>query len=252
MNYEMEELVPIVAKLAEQYTSLESTSITYEKAGQLMESVLYCIHEVELSEHNAVIRAGGMSAQQAYETGAACVEKKARRALKRYHEILPEFDSYENRCLYDTFLKGLPEFFRWYDIKFEPQNTILTLDYPVLKDLSEYTGIDRIYEFLNCIRLEQNFLRRFPKSFVLDILSTYHPFYKDIVDNICEIVLAAVIERILVKKSLPESELKLFLKEYYGDSDELLEYLSRALDGIVVRLKNAKTPAAFSLEKCQE
>ena len=32
MNYEMEELVPIVGKLAEKYTGYESTSITYEKA----------------------------------------------------------------------------------------------------------------------------------------------------------------------------------------------------------------------------
>ena len=35
MRYEMEELVPIVAKLAKRYTSGESTSITYEKAQQL-------------------------------------------------------------------------------------------------------------------------------------------------------------------------------------------------------------------------
>ena len=32
MDYEMEELVPIVGKLAEKYTAHESTSITYEKA----------------------------------------------------------------------------------------------------------------------------------------------------------------------------------------------------------------------------
>lgn len=36
MNYEIEELVPIVGKLAEKYTDNESTSITYEKAQQLM------------------------------------------------------------------------------------------------------------------------------------------------------------------------------------------------------------------------
>ena len=45
MRYEMEELVPIVAKLAKRYTSGESTSITYEKAQQLMEAVLYSINE---------------------------------------------------------------------------------------------------------------------------------------------------------------------------------------------------------------
>ena len=47
MKYEMEDLVPIVAKLAEGYTSKESTSITYERAQQLMEAVLYSIREAE-------------------------------------------------------------------------------------------------------------------------------------------------------------------------------------------------------------
>ena len=32
MNYKMEELIPIVGKLAGRYTSFESTSVTYEKA----------------------------------------------------------------------------------------------------------------------------------------------------------------------------------------------------------------------------
>ncbi len=45
--YRMEELIPIVGRLAEKYTGFESSSITYEKAGQLMEAVLYCIHETK-------------------------------------------------------------------------------------------------------------------------------------------------------------------------------------------------------------
>ena len=49
MDYTMEELIPIVGELAEKYTAKESTSITYEKAEQLMGAVLYAIHETELS-----------------------------------------------------------------------------------------------------------------------------------------------------------------------------------------------------------
>jgi len=47
MSFETEELLPIVAELADKYTGKESSSITYEKARQLMEAVLYCIHEYE-------------------------------------------------------------------------------------------------------------------------------------------------------------------------------------------------------------
>ena len=45
LEYEIEELIPIVIRLAEKYTSKESTSITYEAAAHLMEAVQYCIRE---------------------------------------------------------------------------------------------------------------------------------------------------------------------------------------------------------------
>lgn len=47
MDEQMDALVKIVGKLAGKYTAGESTSVTYEKAEQLMEAVLYCIREAE-------------------------------------------------------------------------------------------------------------------------------------------------------------------------------------------------------------
>ncbi len=41
----MEELLPLMEELTKKYTSGESTSVTYEKAQELMEAVLYCIWE---------------------------------------------------------------------------------------------------------------------------------------------------------------------------------------------------------------
>lgn len=220
MNYTMEELVPLVGELAEKYTAYESTSVTYEKAEQLMGAVLYTIHEAELCRGTkppcgerlpregkggdaaagtadglpgsvkGAVRAWekGMSARQAYEAGAALVEKKVRETLAMYNEMMAEFSDYGNICLYDTVVKGMPEFFRWYDIRFNPQDTILTLDYPVTKDLSGYTGIDRIYEYIRCIRREQDFLRSFPESHVREVLQKYDSGYQEMMENIYEIV----------------------------------------------------------------
>ena len=50
--YTMEELIVIVGKLAEQYTSGESTSITYERARQFMEAVIYCISHIKTYNHS--------------------------------------------------------------------------------------------------------------------------------------------------------------------------------------------------------
>ena len=266
MNYEMEDLVPLVGKLAEKYTGHESTSITYEKAEQLMEAVIYCIREGEQSVRNPLAAAQKMSAQQAYEIGLTCVRKKVKTALELYNQILSGFDAFENRCFYDTVIKGLPEFFKWYDPVFEPQNTILTLDYPVLKDLSPYMGIDRIYEYIRCIELEQRFLRIFPGDHIRDILYRYDNRYRSMIENICEIVLTDILGHMMVRKSLQEpismedcrrmqellcrkelcettvllqKMLKAFLEQYCKTGSELMEYLEYSLQNLSIRLKNA-------------
>lgn len=262
MGYEMEELLPVVAKLARKYTGDESTSITYEKAEQFMEAVLYCMNELDRSGSNSVVPGGKIPAQQAYENGYKAVIRKARQALELYHDVLHGFTDYGNHCLYDTVIRGIPEFFKWYDAEFEPQNTVLTLDYPVLKDLSSYTGVDRIYEFLCCIRAEKMFLGRFPETYVRDVLRNYDCQYQDMIENVCEIVFGVVICHVLVEKPLSEQDFseaeeawirrtlfqmdreearnqlaevtRLFVENYYGNDAGLLEYLAGAFDHILL------------------
>lgn len=206
---QMEELLPIVGKLAQKYTAGESTSVTYEKAQQLMGAVLYCIHEAEGDNQNAPAekqdmqteemdetgvverKEQGVSIEEMYETGVAKVVEKTKRALALYNEMLPEFDAYENRCLHDTFVKELPEFFKWYDAKFEPQNTVVMLDYPVREDLSDLEGIDKIEAYINCLNREQKFLSMFPRKEVIAILRNYSSEYRDMVENLGSIVQAA-------------------------------------------------------------
>ena len=266
MKYKMEELVPVVAKLAQGYTAGESTSITYERAQQLMEAVLYCINEGEREERFSLMN-GELSPEKAYDIGAKCVEEKTKHTLFLYNEVMVHFDSYENECLYDTVAKGLPEFFRWYDLKYEPQNTILTLDYPVLTDNREHTGINKIYDYVICIQLEQKFLNKFPHEYVVGVLSGYNNEYRLAIDNICEIVLMNLIFHILAGKDIENTEFDLheykimqemiqkedsntlheklkgiisvIIQKYYENDRQLMEYLSHAIDSISVRLKIA-------------
>ena len=267
MKYEMEDLVPIVAKLAEGYTSKESTSITYERAQQLMEAVLYSIREAEKAGQFSLIQKDELSTERMYAIGVKCVEDKTKEALDLYNGIMIHFSSYGNQCLYDTVVKGLPEFFKWYDCRYDPQNTILTLDYPILMDISEHTGIDKIYDFLICTQLEQIFLNKYPPEYVMEILSTYDKQYKLMIENLCEIVLMNVISHMLAGKEIfildfePEEYLKtqtliqkenlsdlreklknavkVLVREYYENDEKLMEYLYKAVDNIAVRMKCA-------------
>ncbi len=301
-GYSLEELLPIVARLSEKYTSFQSTSITYEKAEQLMGAVLYCIRETVQPDtalyphtcvsqcpradapadpcdgcahharanaplYNVTATAQKQSAQQAYEAGVACVEQKTKQALIMYNDLMQNFQSYGVCCLDDTLTKGIPEFFKWYDIPFNPQETILTLDYPVLTDLSAMSGVDRIYAYLSCIRFEQLFLKNFPAGYVESRLAAYHPSYRGMVENICEILLLSVVGHLLIDKPFtgaafhPDDYMRIhssilqeplddickrteqafarFLQRYYAGLPCLSDYLIGSVRPALLRIRTA-------------
>lgn len=240
MEYEMEELVPIVGKLAEKYTAGESSSITYEKAEQLMGAVIYCIRELEQageSKKSLVQQSEKLPAKKAYEMGYQLVVEKVGRSMTRYNEIAADFEDYGNRCLRDTVLKGMPEFFKWYDTRFHPQNTMLTLDYPILRDITSFHGIDAIHEYLRGIQLEQLFLKKYDREQIKRILSEYDPLYQSMIDNICYPILKDAIAHFDLGETKEKMGLFLtqFVKQYYEENTALLEYLKQGIPDIWVR-----------------
>lgn len=279
--YEMEELVPIVAELSEKYTGYESTSITYEKANQLMEAVIYCIDEYL---HGGPCNAGGcgvgghsllkegmsagnvmtakeVTAKEAYRLGCQLAEAKVHAMKELYHALIRDFHSYGNIALKDT-VNAVPEFLKWYDIRYAPQDTILTLDYPLLKEVG--TGIDAVYEFVRCVSIEQRFLNKFPEAYVTQTLCSFSEEYEEMFENLCGILLGDVAGHILLKKqfdgdgigeyergrirallgmyseeeakALVRESVRRFIEEFYGNDGEMWQYLKGECDNIAVRL----------------
>lgn len=275
LEYEMEELVPIVAKLTEQYTSKESSSIRFETARQLMEAAIYCIHHSEYMVDNnekssadvMVDRARHMSAKEAYERGYHILVEKVKRLNVKYSSLLSYFSWYRNQAYYDTIVKGMPAFFLYYDAKFAPQNHILTLDYPTLRFIGDVRGIDAIEIYLNYTEYEQTFLKAFPEEYILKTLELYHTDYEELLINVCSIVLRNVLvcmwidkpisgnrftkneinyirEKILEKGQPGIDEIIMNLLQSliswgYEDNKELLEYLSYDIHEFSAELWNA-------------
>lgn len=275
LEYEMEELVPIVAKLTEQYTSKESSSIRFETARQLMEAAIYCIHHSEYMVDNnekssadvMVDRTRHMSAKEAYERGYHILVEKVKRLNVKYSSLLSYFSWYRNQAYYDTIVKGMPAFFLYYDAKFAPQNHILTLDYPTLRFIGDVRGIDAIEIYLNYTEYEQTFLKAFPEEYILKTLELYHTDYEELLINVCSIVLRNVLvcmwidkpisgnrftkneinyirEKILEKGQPGIDEIIMNLLQSliswgYEDNKELLEYLSYDIHEFSAELWNA-------------
>ena len=203
LDYKIEELLVLVKELTDLYTGKASTSVTYETAQQLMEAVLYCIRENEAggadnAEDEFNMTRKYPTAREAYDMGYELVLQKVRKASELYAEIAMDFKDYGSIAYGDTVVKGMPHFFKRYDPRLKPQDHILTLDYMVLKNLNKLQGVDLVYEYLRCIRLEQLFLSRRPEDFVREVLIDHEPDYEELFINVCGVLVRKMLTSMLI------------------------------------------------------
>lgn len=246
VSYRMEELAPVFSRVAARYAGPESTSLSYEKARQLMGSILYCIREYEQAYPNAVAAgperaeagnkapAGSQHAEAAYRAGLRLVNEKVQDLLTLYHTLLPDFETFGLRCLEDTFLKGIPEFFKWYDPEYAAQDTLLTLDYPVLMDLHELSGVDAVYKYVHCLALEQRFLKMLPSNFIQEALYRYSDTYTGLFESLCTMILPSLLKCAPFSEHTPLSEIP-------GMDHELAAYLTLELANLECRIRNTSS-----------
>ncbi len=263
-DYPQEELVAIVARLAAEYTGYEHSSVTYERAQGFMEAVLYCINE---KEHvgGGTLALRDASAEEMYESGRRIVTEKVGKLRELYNEMIIGFEDYGCVFLKETVARGIPAFLLRYDAKFAPQETLLTLDYPILKDLGASSGIDRVLDYVTCISAEQRFLAKFGSAYVTEVLGAYDDNYGELAENICEIVLQNLIGHMVSDKPLDsmgfdraELEntekmlqgksdealareiamlLQIFLERYYENEAALADYLKNDIPNIAARIR---------------
>lgn len=285
-NYNMQDLYPIIAGLAEKYTSGDSSAVTYERVRQLMGAVIYCMEEYEKGQssisassdqrqncplfenkqNTRIIPEQEIPAQTAYERGCQMLLDKINRTRRQYNSLVTEFEAYGNQNYHDTVRKAIPAFFRYYDAQFAPQETIITMDYPVLISLNRESGIDAIEKYVYCIFLEQKFLKNLPENYIRTILFTFRKDYKNRLFNISSVILRSLLGSLMTGKKLDtqadaedyenlafqvsewsRDELKdcltgllgRLIRDKYEDDTELFEYLAEDLKDFATELKNA-------------
>lgn len=260
-NYSLIELVPIVAELTNKYTSGESTSITYERANELMEAVIYCIRECEMEQ--GLMAKRGLSAGEVYHFGYEKVCQKVRDTQELYNELIDRFCAYGNRNYDATITKALSGFFIYYDALFAPHETIITMDYPTIRRITGCSGIDAVEKYVKCISLEQQFLGAFPEDYVRGVLKTYKEDYEFHYFNLCSIFFRHVLCKMLIgrdageqtaeslyivckklvtghsKEQLQELFCKItarIIQEKWGAAQELSDYLKADIPDFVTEL----------------
>lgn len=185
----MEALMEIMTEITNKYTSKESSSVTYERANLLMEGILYCM-ELGIKGEGEEISNPLSREREVYELGRHIVMEKTKKARAIYDNLIINFDDYGCINYKDTVLKGLPAFFLNYDPIFEPQNHILTLDYPSLHSFSKEEGVNLLLEYVTGISLEKYFLSYFNRNTIIHLLENVSKEYSALfLDNIAGLVL---------------------------------------------------------------
>ncbi len=314
ISYEAEELLPIVSELAVKFTSGDSTSVSFEKARQLMEAVIYCIQEAErkdsvmpgmngdvecsrITEKGSCTKESEMindkinkeadneirivniheqgnscpSAAEIYRLGKEAVFHKVELTKEKYNWLAMAFCDYGNENLRDTVLEAIPGFFKYYDPVFAPQDTIITMDYPVLNRDIALQGIDAVAAYLDAIELEQFFLGRIRTDIVCSILQEFDEDYKKQFFNISSIVMRHIVIDMLIGKGvgepagqedylhawdlvceresdelqrLLEEQLRMLLQAQYADKaqysvkEQMIRYFEKDIREFAVQLKN--------------
>lgn len=191
LMYSMEELVPIVSKLTQKYTSNENSSITYETAQMLMEAVIYCIQTALGQSDAAIVSSEREDPHIIYLTGYELVLEKTKRALQRFNHLNQIFCDYGN-CFLRSALNEMAVFFSHYDARFSPQDHIVFLDYPIRLKQDGLCGINYIEHYLECLIEEQLYLKKYPRNQIEQILYQYDRDYGQMPVNIYEIVQAEI------------------------------------------------------------
>lgn len=211
MEFTLEELLPLLQKRVRKYTGNDSTSVPYETAREILSSILYCIAEYDRhlqGTGHALASADAPDAELCFRQGLALEKEKLKNAkfllarLQKHRLPIP-LAAYQ-----DTLMKGIPEFFPFYDVDYKASLDGGTIDYPLLvPQAPELSGIDLIYDYLKHLQAEDTFLGCFPLRAVRTLLRNYAADYQELLINICGLVFPVALSCILL--NLPVHDLAL-------------------------------------------
>ncbi|BCN30651.1 DUF6179 domain-containing protein [Anaeromicropila herbilytica] len=245
-NYALEEILPLLEENIRKYTSNESTSVRNDTAKRLLRSILYCLDDKAFNHTDETLNelvTNDLNINEVYHNALKTKKEKIIYTKRLYDHIMDNFYYVNNRCYLETIRKGFPCFFERYDIQYDAENHILTLDYPLYQEVTGLCGIDLIYEYLSRIQIEQELMSHFEQSKVKDMLYSFDEDYQELIYNLCKVVLRCALGLSMINKDIyklvfSEDDLK-YLTSILSDKSqvELESLLNNELERVLKTLE---------------
>ena len=233
----------LLTKQAEKRSRGESSSMPAEKAGELMESILYSTGlslKAYASPEAAIDALKKEGMENFFELGQKNIGKKLQILRLLQRSIKDNLFETKNVFYRATVVDGINGFFKLYDPKFFAQEIHITADYPVFLSVTDLTGIEFIEAYLQNIACENRFCRYFSVNRVQRLLCGLDENYQQILMNIYEPVLTAALCCILTGRPALElyCDLKAAEKLFNSkNAEEIEKLLTDAADRLTAELK---------------
>lgn len=170
------EIMQVLQKLIRRYTQGESTSVTTETAEGIMVSLMYAMDAYALHFKNpeeAIIHLNFESIEDIHAKGVELLRHHFENTKQLYQEVKKmkldvPVDAYNM-----TIDESLPVFMNHYNIIFEAQNTMASIDYPLAIDDMRLQGVFYIKQYLERLRMETRFCHFFSYQDLIYVLTNF-------------------------------------------------------------------------------
>lgn len=193
----------ILKDLILKYTKGESSSVTVEKAEKLIIGIWYTIDAYMNTFENIELAIKTLKEEEIsyiYEKGKIILKEDFIHTEKLYKRTLKN-QIYTDLTVYKDTLFGISDFFKFYNLEFEPDEGVADIDYPLAFDDWDVVGLYYIKNYLWNLYLENEICNKFDNDDIHKILKSYGDTYKidyrDLLINIFEMTINNAVFSIL-------------------------------------------------------
>ncbi|MEN6463332.1 MAG: DUF6179 domain-containing protein [Syntrophomonas sp.] len=253
LNSIQTQLMSLLRDLITRYTKGESTSVKAETAQSILLSILYSIDACISNTNNPVDAIALLKADniiELYEKGLTVVSSCLAEAKSLYQEILNKKLNIPLKAYQATIDEALPEFFISYDVIFKAQDTMASIDYPLLFDDMRIKGIYYIKQYLKKLEIETEFCSLFAiediEKLLLNYGRVYDLDYREALINIFEVLLTNSIFSALSsnnpnKLSITKHQYEILLEKLKAVDHTLYSSLfNKAIEALLYELRIAR------------
>ena len=208
----------ILKDLIIRYTKGQSTSVTVEKAEKFIIGIWYTIDAYMKTFENLEIAIDTLKKEEIsyiYERGKGVLKEDFKITEKLYEKTLKN-QICTDLMAYNTTLSGIENFFKYYDLEFEPDENAADIDYPLIFDDWDMVGLYYMKNYLWNLYVENEICNKFDNKDIHKILKTYGDIYKidyrDLLINIFEMTINNAVFSILCNSNSLEIEKEEFEK----------------------------------------